>query len=324
MAVSCNPNIAGSHSLLGKLLHDDGRLEEAEQAYRTALRLYPDDVKTMGELSDVIKDTALRLKLKNGEVSDRSRFDDLMSEAILIADKVLSLAPGYTVALSVKASALLCLDRVSDWTTLNDFDRLIKVFQIDVPEKYTNLKDFNEQLLSRCRYDPNLKSNSYRKSFNKGQRILSLQDDAETTPVGFLMDTVNRTVNQYRRELCVDPDHPIQARNGENWRIEAWGTILERGGHHNAHIHGAGWISGVYYGVLPKVMKTKNEDRAGWIEFGRPKNYFATNREQEFHFVRPQEGLMVLFPSYVFHRTVPLKSDGKRFTVAFDIIPCSD
>lgn len=40
------------------------------------------------------------------------------------------------------------------------------------------------------------------------------------------------------------------------------------------------------------------------------------------HFVRPEPGLLVLFPSYLWHGTEPFTSDQARLTIAFDALPC--
>jgi hypothetical protein len=37
--------------------------------------------------------------------------------------------------------------------------------------------------------------------------------------------------------------------------------------------------------------------------------------------VRPEEGLMLLFPSYFYHRIRPFDSSGVRVSVAFDVKP---
>jgi hypothetical protein len=37
--------------------------------------------------------------------------------------------------------------------------------------------------------------------------------------------------------------------------------------------------------------------------------------------LKPHEGIMVLFPAYLYHGTVPFKSDQRRICVAFDVIP---
>jgi len=38
-------------------------------------------------------------------------------------------------------------------------------------------------------------------------------------------------------------------------------------------------------------------------------------------YLRPQPGLLVLFPSYMWHGTVPFSGTQTRLTIAFDIVP---
>jgi hypothetical protein len=62
------------------------------------------------------------------------------------------------------------------------------------------------------------------------------------------------------------------------------------------------------------------ETRNGWIKFGEPaldvplKN--AIRRA-----VQPVPGRLVLFPSYMWHGTVPLRAPSPRTTIAFDVVP---
>jgi len=39
------------------------------------------------------------------------------------------------------------------------------------------------------------------------------------------------------------------------------------------------------------------------------------------HYVRPEPGHLALFPSYMWHGTVPFGGDRPRMTIAFDIAP---
>ncbi len=36
--------------------------------------------------------------------------------------------------------------------------------------------------------------------------------------------------------------------------------------------------------------------------------------------IRPETGLLVLFPSFFWHRTIPFQGGGKRISIAFDLI----
>ena len=39
------------------------------------------------------------------------------------------------------------------------------------------------------------------------------------------------------------------------------------------------------------------------------------------HFVKPAEGMLVLFPSYLWHGTVAFATGTPRLTAAFDVLP---
>jgi hypothetical protein len=41
----------------------------------------------------------------------------------------------------------------------------------------------------------------------------------------------------------------------------------------------------------------------------------------EVRAVQPEEGMMILFPSYFYHRTVPFETGETRISIAFDVMP---
>ncbi len=45
------------------------------------------------------------------------------------------------------------------------------------------------------------------------------------------------------------------------------------------------------------------------------------DREHIGKILQPKEGHLVLFPSYMFHGTVPFPSNEIRTTIAFDVMP---
>ena len=80
------------------------------------------------------------------------------------------------------------------------------------------------------------------------------------------------------------------------------------------HVHPQGWLSSAYYVELPEAA----ESREGWLKFGEPGVRIDGCAAE--HFVQPECGLLVLFPSYFWHGTVPFH-EGGRLTAAFDVIP---
>ena len=120
--------------------------------------------------------------------------------------------------------------------------------------------------------------------------------------------------------VAADPAHPFLARRPSRLGLTAWAVVMERAGHQVPHIHPSAWLSGVYYVKLPAAVETDAAGHAGWIEFGHPPEEFALNYTPDVERVQPAEGLMLLFPSYLYHRTIPYESDETRISIAFDVL----
>jgi hypothetical protein len=72
---------------------------------------------------------------------------------------------------------------------------------------------------------------------------------------------------------------------------------------------------------LPDVVASQGDARAGWIEFGEPYWDIAHNVQPELKTFQPEAGMLLLFPSYFYHRTLPFTSDQQRISIAFDVVP---
>ena len=91
---------------------------------------------------------------------------------------------------------------------------------------------------------------------------------------------------------------------------ECWSVRLE-GGRHRPHFHPEGVISGSYYLSVPPV------DNKGSIYFGIPP-FAIPDPLEPLAEVTPEEGLLILFPSYLFHGTRVAAPGYRRETLAFD------
>ena len=134
-------------------------------------------------------------------------------------------------------------------------------------------------------------------------------------------DAMNNAVRHYMDELHDDPAHPFLAGRPDTWRLEAWGTITQQvSSGEDTHIHPDAWLSGVYYLRLPAAVQNQ-ADTDGYLEIGRAPNHMAQRIAPKLKVVRPEMGLLVLFPSYFYHRVLPFKSPETRMSVAFDAVP---
>ena len=103
--------------------------------------------------------------------------------------------------------------------------------------------------------------------------------------------------------------------------ITGWSVRLQRGGHQTPHIHSSGWLSGVIYVDL---VESDDPDE-GAIVFGQHgDNYPFINQDYPRLLHRPQRGEIVLFPSSLYHHTIPIRREGERLTVSFDLVPNRD
>jgi len=127
-------------------------------------------------------------------------------------------------------------------------------------------------------------------------------------------------VEGYRQAVPADSAHPFLAQRAERMGLSVWDVAMDSQGHQLSHIHPSAWLSGVYYARIPGIIGDHDPVHAGWIEFGRPPEDFHATAEPEVPLIKPAEGLMILFPSYFYHRTVPFESDEVRISIAFDVL----
>jgi hypothetical protein len=96
-------------------------------------------------------------------------------------------------------------------------------------------------------------------------------------------------------------------------------VLLKPNGFHVNHYHPLGWLSSAFYVEVPNGA-LDSADREGWIKFGEPPWLTVPPMPPE-HYIRPQPGKLVLFPSYMWHGTVPFTTAESRMSIAFDIVP---
>lgn len=299
--LKCDPAHAGAQINIGYALKELGKLPEAVEAYRRAIDMAPDYDKVYANLGDVY--------LQQGKAED----------AVDLCDGFLGRHPSNISVLAFKAIALQELDRIDDVRALLDFDRLLRPVTLSAPEGFTDIADFNAALSQHVLGHPSLVYAPPSHATRFGRHSGELLSEPKG-PMAALEDKIMEAVEGYRQAVPPDPAHPYLSQRPERMGLSVWGVAMESQGHQLAHIHPSAWLSGVYYPQLPAVIGDHDPAHAGWIEFGRaPKDFHATV-EPEVRLIKPVEGLMVLFPSYFYHRTVPFESGDLRISIAFDVL----
>jgi tetratricopeptide (TPR) repeat protein len=96
----------------------------------------------------------------------------------------------------------------------------------------------------------------------------------------------------------------------------SWSVRLQGGGFHSTHTHPKGWISSAFYVAIPKPA-INGPEHAGWISFGEGPSELRLGLSPYCQ-IEPKPGTLVLFPSTLWHKTLPFEH-GERLTIAFDI-----
>lgn len=119
-----------------------------------------------------------------------------------------------------------------------------------------------------------------------------------------------------------DDAHPFLSRNTGRTRFAgSWSAKLSSGGRHVNHFHQEGWLSSAFYVQLPPSMTDEPTNVAGCLQFGQPDEALRLGHLKPRRMIRPKVGRLVLFPSYLWHGTVPFNDAVNRLTVAFDAQP---
>ena len=136
-----------------------------------------------------------------------------------------------------------------------------------------------------------------------------------------LRDAIVGAVGAYLEELpAPDPRHPLLGRRRDR-KIRfagSWSVRLRSGGKHSNHVHPQGWISSALYVALPERSTGERAD-SGWFTIGQPDEQLNLGIEP-LRKIEPAPGRLVLFPSWMWHGTIPF-AQGERLTVAFDVKP---
>ena len=126
-----------------------------------------------------------------------------------------------------------------------------------------------------------------------------------------ILDEIDMYYLKFKDESCSFIKKWPYEKNLVSWYIN-----LKKQGYQTAHCHPSGWLSGVIY---LKVVPTlgKNE---GAIELSlNAPHHSDDNSLKVIH--KPKVGDIILFPSSLYHRTIPFTTDTDRIIVSFDLIP---
>lgn len=277
-------------------------------AAHAALSFDPDQALTHALKAVSLAPGDLRAWLRLTEVRLARREAD---EALAVIEPLAERVPADQSVLSLLGLARRLADR--PWY---DAD-LVRGHVIDTPAGWPDLSSFLADLAVSLRRLHGLRTHPVGQSLRHGtQTAVDLKASDDPVIQAFL-GAVQGPITRHVAGLGAGSD-PLRRRNTGAWRMAGcWSVQLAPGGFHAPHVHPNGWLSSACYVELPAAVDAGGHE--GWLGFGGAP--FAPDVFPPVRFEKPEPGKLVLFPSYLWHGTVPFTGDRPRLTIAFDVVP---
>ena len=219
--------------------------------------------------------------------------------------------------IAIEATALRGLGQ--DQGRLNNYETFVRSFEIEAPPEYNSQSEFLADLKTSLEGLHNNKFSPFDQSLRGGTQTSADLRFAAERPIQEFFQALRAPIFEYMAHIGVESGHPLTRRNTGKYRVTgAWSVRLEGQGFHVNHVHPEGWISSSFYVEVPEGTENHPEKK-GWIKFGEPP--FEVPNQSYEHIIAPKPGRLVLFPSYMWHGTIPTEEKSVRMALPFDAVP---
>ncbi len=357
--LSIQPEDARGHFNLGTALRDNGLLAEAVASYEQAIRLFPNYTDAYNNLGETCRDQGdmtqavhyYQQALQRNAQHANANYN--MGEFLYLAKRFEEAIPYFEASQldDWQARVLYCLYRAEQFEAFKRLRDTIVAQQPHTAPFIATLSthySINHGETDPYQFCPNGLSFVYHRSIpelapgsalleellgNIAQADIAERKQARLTngkqSAGNLFkrpeaafralgELVKREFSHYRAHFK-EADCALIRHFPETLEFtSSWYVKMHKGGHLDAHIHEIGWISGAVYLAMPDT----SDPQEGAFEYGtHGDQYPQQHTDFPTAFIKPQVGDIVLFPSSLFHRTIPFNADAERICVAFDLKP---
>jgi tetratricopeptide (TPR) repeat protein len=354
-SILANPNYSKNHYNLAVTLKKLGRIDEAEISCKKSLELKPDYAEShnllgiiqneLGKFSEAIisYEKALVLKPSFDFASYNLAFMLYSKQEYQKAAKYFALSDYRTS----KEFLLKCFLELDEKTKFNRLlDSLIEqgknnpmigsiISQAEIKYDVSRLNPFCKKPLEHVFKTNLLKQCDFKNTFVKIANDILCDSKVQKRFQGLLSNGVQTSGNIFTQrgkvtneiekiiysEIETYRGHFKDSTEGflKNWPkdfyINGWLVSMKSGGSLSPHMHELGWVSGSVYINVPAKSKTDSGNLV--VSIGDREN--ATISEKKM--IDVVTGSLCLFPSSLYHYTIPFEAEEERIVLAFDVIP---
>jgi uncharacterized protein (TIGR02466 family) len=334
-AVARAPADAGLYLVRSIVLEFAGNPEAALQSAERGLRGAPDDLQLLMQAAHLAggqgrSQSALAHARRAAAIAPSEHAVGIslcealfaagrIREAEGVADSLVRQAPLDQHAIAFLATAWRILGD-ERYRTVCDYNALVRSAYIEAPQGH-DLGAFLAAAASELAGQHRFQTHPLQQSVRHGGQLPLHEAELERPLMKALMGALAVNVHKHLASVGSGTD-PFRARNtGRAIIATSWSVRLRSGGWHADHVHPRGWLSGVFYVSVPaEITSADTGARRGWLRLGQPGVPTSPAVGPECY-VKPERGLLVLFPAYMWHGVEPFHGGSDRLSVAFDALP---
>jgi len=232
-------------------------------------------------------------------------------------------APKNQLLIAYKSTCWrLTSDHRYEW--LIDYQNHIKTYDIPVPKGYSSRAMFLDELAGALLSMHQTQHEPLKQTLKFGTQTPGRLFHQKVKQVIDLKFVFEEVALEYISSLSDDSSHPLLSRKTNEINFAgSWSVKLRPNGFHVNHVHPEGWLSSSFYVKVPEFNRySQSSEHAGAIKFGESAMNLK-EREKIARIVTPKAGLVAIFPSYVWHGTIPFNGPDNvfRLTAPCDITP---
>lgn len=296
-------------SLEAIAIADAGNRDQMIEIYERLLDRFPND-------ASVKFDFAIQLLKASAPERANQLFDEVLKES-----------PLDQMALGFKSTALRLMgdNRLRD---LVDYETMVFKVDVPAPDGYASRSEYFAEVAAILESLHHTHAHPIDQSVRGGTQTNGFLFRIAHPMIKQLEQQIRLAVEDALNRFPINSTHPFWRRHVAGTQAVdiafsgAWSVRLSAQGFHTNHMHPKGWISSALYIAVPDEVSGATDD-AGYIQFGAPEEKLGLDLAP-VRTVKPEVGSLVLFPSYMWHGTIPFSSEQPRITVAFDIVPHSE
>ena len=356
-AIELNPCLTEAHINLGNILREIGNLHEAESSLRKAIEIKPDNAIAHSNLGSLLKELgkgeeainnmirAVQLNPNSNKIVKNLAIDLCYAEKYELALKYLSRNKSNSCQ-SLYLGCLLSLDREKDFNQKYqelyknkvcnaDLGGIVEHANIIYERKYES--PFCNEAIEYILID---KINAESFSENHLNQLIAYakNDTTRMKSQGTLKGGVQTSGNLFTLDLpfiksikkALEEKIDLYKNNfkdsgqafikywPKNYELRSWIISMKTGGFLAPHNHEYGWITGSFYLQVPKRY---DNDEAGNIAFSyQGPRYPSKKKDFNLTIKKIETRDICIFPSSLFHHTIPFQSNEDRICFVFDLV----